>query len=228
MATVPSILAVAWASSRWRWPVVNSRAFYRLAKWPPQVLYALGLGPLIGRLVLLLTTTGRKSGRPRVTPLQYEEVDGAFCVGAARGEKTDWFRNILADSHVEVRLGSRRFRGLAEPITDPSRIADFLELRLRRHPKMVSTILRLEGLPQQPDRADLERYASHLAAVLIRPEGPLAEARPGIIGFARQLLKAVLKVVAILVGWLLFVQTVVRIVRRFFHFAEGICAGAEG
>lgn len=52
--------------------MVNCRAFYRLAKWPPQILCALGLGPLIGRLILLLTTTGRKSGRPRVTPLQYE------------------------------------------------------------------------------------------------------------------------------------------------------------
>ena len=34
-----------------------------------KALYALGLGRLIGRLILLLTTTGRKSGLPRVTPL---------------------------------------------------------------------------------------------------------------------------------------------------------------
>jgi len=38
-----------------------------------RALYALGLGRLIGRLILLLTTTGRKSGLPRVTPLQYSE-----------------------------------------------------------------------------------------------------------------------------------------------------------
>jgi len=43
-------------------------------------LYRAGLGPVIGRVVLLLTTTGRRSGLPRVTPLQYEQIDGAIYV----------------------------------------------------------------------------------------------------------------------------------------------------
>jgi deazaflavin-dependent oxidoreductase (nitroreductase family) len=135
-----------------------------------KALYAMGLGPVVGRLVLLLTTTGRKTGLPRVTPLQYEENDGAIYVASARGQRADWFRNILADPHVEVRVRSRRFRGVAETITDPARIADFLELRLRRHPKMIGAILQREGLPAQPDRAQLESYAARLALVVIRPE----------------------------------------------------------
>jgi len=32
--------------------------------------------------------------------------------------------------HVEVQVERQALRGLAEPITDPMRIADFLELRL--------------------------------------------------------------------------------------------------
>ena len=135
-----------------------------------KILYAIGLGPLVGRLVLLLTTTGRKTGLPRVTPLQYEEIDGAIYLGSSRGQKADWFRNILADPHVEVRVKSRRFHGLAETVTDPSRIADFLELRLRRHPKMIGAILQHEGLPARPERAQLEAYAAKLAMVVIRPE----------------------------------------------------------
>jgi len=59
---------------------------------------------------------------------------------------------------------------VAETITDPARIADFLELRLRRHPKMIGAILQREGLPAQPDRAQLESYAARLALVVIRPE----------------------------------------------------------
>jgi len=43
-------------------------------------LYSIGLGPLVGRIVLLLTTTGRKTGLLRVTPLQYEEVDGVYYI----------------------------------------------------------------------------------------------------------------------------------------------------
>jgi deazaflavin-dependent oxidoreductase (nitroreductase family) len=142
-----------------------------LIRLPPRLLYGLGLGPLIGRWVLLLITTGRKSGQPRTTPLQYEEVDGAIYIGAARGRKADWFRNIVAHPQVEVRVKSRRFQGIAEPVTDPVRIADFLALRLQRHPKMVGAILRSADLPSAPDRAQLEKYAAGLAMVVIRPCG---------------------------------------------------------
>ncbi len=138
-----------------------------------KTLYAIGLGPLVGRLVLLLTTRGRKTGLPRVTPLQYEEIDGTFYLGSSRGQKADWFRNIVADPCVEVRVKSRRFRGAAEAVTDPARIADFLELRLKRQPKMIGMILQSEGLPAQPDRAQLEAYAAKLAMVVVRPEAEI-------------------------------------------------------
>ncbi|MEW6718469.1 MAG: nitroreductase/quinone reductase family protein [Chloroflexota bacterium] len=145
------------------------KPFFRLIKLPPQIAYALGLGPLMGRLVLLLTTTGRKTGKPRVTPLQYEEVGEEIYVGASRGLKSDWVRNILADPHVEVRVKSRGFQAFAKVITDPARIADFLELRLQRRPRMIGAMMKAEGLPSQPDRAHLEEYAENLAVVVIKP-----------------------------------------------------------
>ena len=113
---------------------------------------AAGGGPR--RLVLLLTTTGRKSGLPRVTPLQFEEIDGAFYVGSARGAEADWFRNIAACPRVEVEIQRKRFAATAEPITDPARIADFLELRLRRHPGMIRAMLLMHGL-LRPTRANI-------------------------------------------------------------------------
>lgn len=141
---------------------------------PPDVrmfktLYALGLGPLVGRLVLLLTTTGRKSGLPRTTALQYEEVDGAIYLGSSKGAQADWFKNLVANPNVSIRVKSRQFSGQAEAVTDPVRIADFLELRLRRHPRMIGAMLKSEGLPATPSRAELETYASKLAIAIIRP-----------------------------------------------------------
>ncbi len=144
------------------------KRFWRFLKWPPRLIYAIGLGRLYGRLVLLLTTTGRKTGLPRTTPLQYEEIDGALYVGSALGDASDWFRNIVANPHVAVRVGSRRFAGIAEPITDVSRVADFIEHRLRRHPRMVGAIMRREGLPANAGRTDLEDYAARRALVIIR------------------------------------------------------------
>jgi deazaflavin-dependent oxidoreductase (nitroreductase family) len=116
-----------------------------------------------------LTTTGRKTGLPRVTPLQYEEANGVFYVASARGQRADWFRNLVANPQVEVQVKARRFRGLAEPITEPACIADVLELRLGRHPRLIGALLRSEGLPAQPTRAELEQFAAKIALVAIRP-----------------------------------------------------------
>jgi deazaflavin-dependent oxidoreductase (nitroreductase family) len=146
-----------------------SKFMLRLIHLPPRIFYAVGLGPLIGNVVLLLTTVGRKSHKPRVTPLQYEEIDGRVYLGAALGQKADWVRNIQADPGVEVRLKSRRFSGLAETITDTKRIADFLEIRFHRHPEMIGAMLRAEGIRIPPERCDLEQYANHLALVVITP-----------------------------------------------------------
>lgn len=142
---------------------------WKIIQYPPQALYALGLGALIGRMVLLLTTIGRRSGKARVTPLQYEEMGSSIYVASARGKDADWFRNIAHDPNVSVQVGSRKFAGHAEATTDPRRIADFLEAKLLHHPKMTGAILRTEGVARNPSRADLEAYATHSAMAIITP-----------------------------------------------------------
>jgi len=145
-------------------------SIWKILKYPPQFLYAIGLGSIYGRLVLLLTTTGRKSGLPRVTPLQYEEMDGKIVIGSARGTKSDWYRNILLDPNVIVRVKSREFNGLAEPVEDPEKVADFIEYRLRKHPQMIGFIMRRDGFPPNPTRRDIVAYSANRALVIITPE----------------------------------------------------------
>jgi len=145
------------------------RYFYRMLRFPPRIAYALRLGSIAGRKVLLLTTTGRKSGRKRVTPLQYEDIDGIIHLGSARGTKADWYRNLEANPQVEVRVKNRCFEGIAETSTDPQRIADFLEYRLERHPRMIGAMMRMNGFPVKPNRQQLLDYASSIALVTIRP-----------------------------------------------------------
>jgi deazaflavin-dependent oxidoreductase (nitroreductase family) len=158
------------------------KTIFRIIKRPPQVAYALGLGPLIGRLILLLTTTGRVTGKPRVTPLQYEIDGGVMFVGAARGLKSDWVRNILVNPLVEVRVRSRRFQGTAEVITDSTKIADYLEMRLKNHPRMVAAMLKADGIPSKPTRVQLEDYAAQIALVAIHPStlDPLPSYEPSL------------------------------------------------
>ena len=145
------------------------RKILHLIHLPPQIVYAIGLGPLIGRMVLLLTTIGRKSGKERITPLQYEEIDGCYYVAAALGEKTDWDRNILASSRVKIRVKSKRVTGVAEIITETDKKADFLEYRYKKHPRMVGSIMRSGGMPIPPQRKDFLDYAQRIALVKIAP-----------------------------------------------------------
>ena len=135
-----------------------------------RVLYSIGLGPLIGRIILLLTTTGRRSGLKRVTPLQYEMIGDDYYVGAARGTKADWVRNIQSCPQVEVRVGKKQFQGTAEVVTDASRFADFVEIRLQRHPRMIGLIMeKAHGLPRHPSREQLEKLGSTEAFVILHP-----------------------------------------------------------
>ena len=135
-----------------------------------RILYAIGLGALVGRIILLLTTTGRRSGLKRVTPLQYEEIEGKYYLGAARGLNADWVRNIQANPHVEVRVKTCHFSGIAEVVTDPIQIADFIEVRLQRHPFIIGMIMQeAHGLPRLPSREQMEKLAENEVLVVISP-----------------------------------------------------------
>ncbi len=144
---------------------------YRLTrKMNPAMIrnYSKGIGP--ARVTLLLTTTGRKSGLPRVTPLQYEEIDGKFYVGSARGPQADWYRNLQANPQVEVQVRQRHFRATAEAVSDPARIADFLAYRMQRN-LFIRLLTHLEGLPLRHTRADLERFAAQKTLAVLSPLG---------------------------------------------------------
>lgn len=135
--------------------------------YPPRIAYALGLGPVLGKYILLLTTTGRSSGKKRVTPLQYEEIDGKIYLGSALGRKSDWVKNILVNSVVNIQLKSRKFTGNAVVIDDPAQIIEYLLLRYNRHPKMVGRILKSEGISLPPTSTSLREYANGIVLVVV-------------------------------------------------------------
>jgi hypothetical protein len=84
--------------------------------------------------------------------------------------KADWVRNIQADSQVEIRVKSLRFQGQAEVIDDPARLADFVEIRLERHPRMIGLLMeKVHGLSKNPTREELEKLAETEALVTVTP-----------------------------------------------------------
>jgi len=86
-----------------------------------------------GRFVRI-ETRGEHSGRTRAVTVGFvddgPETGGAVLV-AAGSEDTAWARNLLADPSCRIRIGSRRFEAVAEPLepTDHARAVRELILR---------------------------------------------------------------------------------------------------
>jgi deazaflavin-dependent oxidoreductase (nitroreductase family) len=77
---------------------------------------------VVGR-IMVITTTGRKSGQPRQTPVNYAVIEGdVFCI-AGFGPGSDWYRNICSSPDVDIWLPDGKWHARAE---DVSPIADHL------------------------------------------------------------------------------------------------------
>jgi deazaflavin-dependent oxidoreductase (nitroreductase family) len=67
-------------------------------------------GPFEGSPLLLLHTTGAKTGRKHVTPVMYRPVDGGYAVFASKaGAATnpDWYHNLVANPDVQAEIGTQ-------------------------------------------------------------------------------------------------------------------------
>ena len=112
-----------WLGSR-RWGSWFVRVLYQPVD---RVLYRVtggrrGLAP--ASAVLLLTSTGRKSGIPRSNPLMYVEHDGSYWVmGSNFGQQHHpaWTSNLLADTTATVQVGNRTVAVEARLASDEER-----------------------------------------------------------------------------------------------------------
>jgi deazaflavin-dependent oxidoreductase (nitroreductase family) len=147
------------------------RALVRAPIW----LYRLGLGGLLGARFLLLTHTGRRSGRPRQVVLEVvgrDEPSGGFLVASGYGARSQWFRNILADPRVRFQVGWRRYQGLARPLP-PAESGRRLAGYARRYPRAAASLLRAIGQDVDGSDAAYERIGSDpehgIPLVALRP-----------------------------------------------------------
>jgi deazaflavin-dependent oxidoreductase (nitroreductase family) len=151
-------------------PAVD-RAFRVANRWYVIPAIRAGLAPLHANPLtgswMLLRVKGRKTGRTREAALGYAILDGAVYCCAGFGTRAQWYRNLLADPHVEVVLPGAAFSGLAEEVTEPD--------ERRRAWRALIRALGVLGrsLVCSPDAPDdvLDRSTAGLPLVRIRPTG---------------------------------------------------------
>ena len=93
-------------------------------------------GPFEGAPVVLLHTKGAKSGRERVHPIMYLDLDGhrfVFASKAGADTNPDWYRNLVANPDVTVEVGADRYAAKAVPVVGPERDRIYAE-QARRYP----------------------------------------------------------------------------------------------
>ena len=120
---------------------------------------------------MVISHTGRRSGRVHRTPLNFAMVDGDLYCTAGFGPGSDWYRNLLVNPMVEVWLPGDGWLGIAEDFSNHS----------RRH-ELLRQVIRASGLAapmmgldlRRISDADFERETSQYRLVCIRRAAHLA------------------------------------------------------
>jgi deazaflavin-dependent oxidoreductase (nitroreductase family) len=87
-------------------------------------MWRLGFGPWFNvwpegwGQIMVVTHTGRKSGRKYRTPVNYAVLDGEIYCIAGFGQIADWYRNMLATSEIELWLPDGWWIGMAKDVSD--------------------------------------------------------------------------------------------------------------
>ena len=142
------------------------RAFARA----PIGFYQVGLGWLFGGRFLMLTHTGRVTGKQRNVVLEVVRNDAkndAFYVASGWGEKSDWLLNIQNAPHVIVQFKRRSFPAVAERLSVEDAELEMLDYG-RRHPAALIQLARLMGFRIEPSEAAYQELGRYVPLIRLR------------------------------------------------------------
>lgn len=152
-------------------PAPPSDRMLKLANPFVRLLLRSPLHGLLSDSLLLLTYTGRKSGKRYTIPVGYVRDGDVVTVFTYHA----WWKNLQGGAPVQVEIKRVRHSGTAEVIrNDAAAIAAQLGASLRGHP----TLAKGYGVPLdatgEPDTAAVQQAAAHLVMVRIQLTPPTA------------------------------------------------------
>jgi deazaflavin-dependent oxidoreductase (nitroreductase family) len=145
-------------------PVIHHQGLTALMAKLPILFYNLGLGILMGSQLLILTTTGRRSGLRRHTPLLYMREGNTYYLISEAGTHADWYRNMAKNPNVEVQVGRQRFAATAERVRDLQLIAQVMRT-FNRFSRAAGQMF--YGIPRHASDQELQGLAPQRVVVAI-------------------------------------------------------------
>lgn len=129
--------------------------------WGPWVNYF----PQVTGRVMVITHTGRKTGKQRRTPVNYAIVDGDLYCTAGYGSGSDWYRNIITNPQVEIWLPDSWWAGVVEEVANPQHRLVYLR-QILLNSGLVAPIAGLN--PQKMTDSELEKATTFYRVLRIR------------------------------------------------------------
>ena len=121
---------------------------------------------LVSKNIMLITFTGRKSGKVYSTPVNYVR-DGDLITAFSQCNRT-WWRNLRNGAQVTMRVKGRELKGIGESVEDKDAVAAGLLDYLRKVPtyaKYFQVTLDSDG---QPNPEEVARVAQNRVIVRIK------------------------------------------------------------
>lgn len=145
----------------------------RAARKPPEIanqmvklLLRSPLHRLISNSLLLLTFTGRKSGKQYTIPLGYGHRGNTLMLFTDH----NWYKNLLVHPSVKVRLRGKELSGTAEVIRDQEQIAREMEAYVRQRPGAARAYGVTFDADGQPNAESLHNAAARFVLIYIKLE----------------------------------------------------------
>ena len=140
----------------------------------PVILHKMGLGDwerLIGAQWMLITTKGRKTGKPRdvmVDVMDYDKAADTYYIEAAYGARADWHKNMQSKPIFEAQVGRRKFKARAGALSNEG-AGDMLVQFYRHKPAYTRSVMAMAGMKFK-DEDDLRAIGKDLTLLAVKPE----------------------------------------------------------
>jgi deazaflavin-dependent oxidoreductase (nitroreductase family) len=137
-----------------RW-MLDAQVFLLRRQW---------MGPM-NRQLMVITTTGRKSGKRHTIPIGFVP-DGDTLLAFTIGGVSNWYRNVLVNPRATLEVQGRTFDALARDIIDPAELRQVIEVYRKAQPGLFQ---RFFGAPPDAPEAELAKIPERVKFIRFAP-----------------------------------------------------------
>ena len=144
------------------------KKYKNLNKYIVIPLYRLRILPLLGfgRIFLILTTIGRKTGKKRRTPLEYHWIEGIMTIFSGRGEDSGWLKNIRANpASVWVKHGFHSFPARVEFISNENDKLKIIRWYVVKHSRSAKMLFGWNKKIDDPESSDFSKLLTTISII---------------------------------------------------------------